>query len=1179
MRKRLEELASGRFEYKEPILEFSVQRVELEVFEGSDDKGEFIITSQNHVPIQGVVYTSNSRMECLTPRFEGEEIKIRYQFHSEGLIEGDIQKGEFFIVCNQCEYNLSFVAVISKRYAEIGEETVKGLRDFAKLAQEQWGEAKRIFYSSCFPNIIKRKEVKEKLLYNGIAKGVPTDHNMEEFLLAIGKKSRVMVKALESEIVCYDVKEAIRLSTTLEKNTWGYVGLEVKSDAPFLVPEKKYITTEDFLGSKAELGFYLYPERMHGGKNFGCIILKDIHQQIVIHVCASEEKEGSKRNASRREIKELHAKILNLYVDYRLKKIVTGKWAVQTCECLGELSNYRPDNMWYRLIRAQAFLINGQRQEAEWILSDFKRKCKDRKSPQWAYYMYICTLMEHEELYVDRLTEEIEQIYLEHRENTMLFWCLLFLREDYTTNRYQKLKALEARIQAGNESPLLYVEVYCLYCQEPYLMSRLGEVELKTLNWARKQKMLTKTLAEQLFSVFPEKLPYQRLTLLLLESCYEQWGNEEMLSTICGYLIKNQKYGRRFFPWYERGIEAKLRITGLYESYLMSMDSRSTQEVPKIILMYFKYNNQLDYRQKAILYVNIIVNKEKQPEIYEQYRQSMEEFAYDQMELGHMDDNLAVIYEEVVSKGIYSKQLSDVLADVLFVHKLICFEPDAVRVIVIQKQLESPQIVPLINGAAYFPLYSKDYCIFIEDCQGNRYSGSVSYQIEKLMYPGRYLRACMQYSPEKLPYLLCYFSNREAQEVFEEKDLEYFKIVMESKIVSRAYQAWLAPKMFRLLQELERVQDMQEELDRIDLSMMVPKERGYLFEICIDNGLYDRAYQMAQEYGWEMISASGRVRLLTNQIKKLDFAEDEILLQFIADTYLSGKYNDVMLKYLCEYYHGSTKIMASIWKNAREYELDTRVLEERILTQMLYTTEYVDCAAEIYDSYKSEGDRQLKAAYLTWFSYSSFVKNVIPPKNLMEELRSCKKKGMELNTVCELTLLKYYAENSEILTEDEVLAEELLQKYVLQGMYFTFYKKLNRHLTAKYQLQDKYFIQYHTSAGSQVQIHYKLNDGEEDYVTEDMTEMYEGIFVKPMLLFFGDSVQYYISEEKDGQREVTESDLISCNDMCGGEKSRYQLLNEMRLAQMTEDKQQLDEKMKQYHQLDRQVDELFTIIM
>ena len=64
------------------------------------------------------MYSSNPRMECLTPQFDGEKVRIRYQFHSEGLIEGDIQRGCFTIVCSQKEYSLPFCVTIGKEYPE-----------------------------------------------------------------------------------------------------------------------------------------------------------------------------------------------------------------------------------------------------------------------------------------------------------------------------------------------------------------------------------------------------------------------------------------------------------------------------------------------------------------------------------------------------------------------------------------------------------------------------------------------------------------------------------------------------------------------------------------------------------------------------------------------------------------------------------------------------------------------------------------------------------------------------------------------------------------------------------------------------------------------------------------------------------------------------------------------------
>ena len=1179
MRKRIDELACGRVWCLAPIIEFSVNRIEITVPEGREYMGEFTITAINKTAVRGMVYSSDSRMECLTPRFEGEEVRILYKFHSAGLMEGDILKGDFFIVCNQGEYNLSFVVLISKLYAAGESGEIHGLRDFARLAQTNYQEAEKIFYSPCFIHILKHTEVSERLLYNGLAKGRPTDHNLEEFLLGCKLKEKIILEADQTEFQFYHVMDTLRGSVTLKKNTWGYVEFSIESDADFIEPEKKWMTTEDFLGSTVESGFYINPQKMHRGRNYGYLTIKNIYQEIVISVCATYEDEGNAHDPLRKKKKQLHAKILRSYIDYRLKKTVTGKWASATCKDLDGLIAMDTDNMWYRLMKAQTFFVNGQRQEAEWILSDFKRRWKDQRSPEWAYYMYICTLMEHEELYINRLYGAIEQVYLEHKENTMLFWCMLFLKEEYAKNRYQKLRALEERIMSGVKSPLLYVEVYCLYMQEPYLLNQLGEFEWEILNWARKQKILNTALAEQVVSVFPERLSYQRLHLLLLEACYELVGEDEILPVICGYLIRNQKYGKRFFIWYEKGIEQRLCITGLYEAYLLSMDARSVQEVPRIIQMYFKYNTQLGYRQKAVLYVNMIAAKVKQPELYEQYYPAMEKFAYEQMEQKHMDDNLAVIYEDILSHGVYSTQLSGVLSDVLFIHKLTCFAPKAASVVILQKQLEHPIVVPLVSGVAYFPLYSNDYSVFIEDSNGNRYSGSISWQLEKLMYPGRYLRICMKNAPGKLPYLLYYFANREAQEIFEEKDLPYFQAIMTAEEVSLSYKAWLFPKMFYLLSKLEQVKEMEKQLKGVEISLMMPKARGSVLELCVENRLYEQAYQIVLEYGFEQLSPSAKVLLLSDRIRRIDFAEDENLLQYCADVFIEGKYNDVLLEYLCRYYNGATKVMTAVFKSADSFGIDTWALSERIVVQMLYTNEFVDCADRIYNCYKTKGSGRIKEAYLSYFSYYSFTKDVIAPEGFFLDLETFYEEGSKVNMICELALLKHYALAVLLTEKQKKNAEILLKKYLLEGIRFAFYKEFPEKILLKYQLKDKYYIEYHAQKNSRIQLHYKLLEENSDYLTEEMAEMYDGVFVKEMILFFGDAIQYYITEEIDGQMEVTESDQITCSEVyeeAGG--SRYERLNEIILLQTTADMEGLADKMQEYEQLEELTKVLFTTL-
>lgn len=136
----------------------------------------------------------------------------------------------------------------------------------------------------------------------------------------------------------------------------------------------------------------------------------------------------------------------------------------------------------YGLMKAQTLIINRQRQEASWILDDFKRTCEDHESPEWGYYLYLCTLMEREPSYVDRLTTEVEQIFKLHPDNSMLFWVLLFLKEEYYQKPAERLEAIRDWMRYDN-SPYFYLEAYYLIWQDPYLLARLGSFEVRILYW------------------------------------------------------------------------------------------------------------------------------------------------------------------------------------------------------------------------------------------------------------------------------------------------------------------------------------------------------------------------------------------------------------------------------------------------------------------------------------------------------------------------------------------------------------------------------------------------------------------------------------------------------------------------------------------------------------------------
>lgn len=1180
MRKRIKQLASGKFEHTRPKLSLSAAKIELEVLEGRDVTGEFTITSVNHVKMRGIVYSSNPRMECLTPQFTGEEVRIRYQFHSEGLMEGDIQKGDFFIVCNQGEYNLSFVASISKLYADTSIGKIKNLTDFTRFAKESYEEAYRLFYSNNFPNIIKPTEVKERLLYDGIRMEVPSEQKLEEYLVAIAYKKPIQISLEEDEQEFYEVLASQKEQIELKKNQWGYVAIRVSSDAEFLIPSQNCIESEDFIGSTCFFEYYIDKEKLHAGKNYGRLTFEYPGGVLETRVMATSDIKLAEQKVSvRREIQEGRTKLMQLYMDYRLKKIVTGAWAKQSIGILDHLLMIGPQEDLYNLMKAQAYIINRQRQEASWILEDFKRECIDRTTPVWGYYLYLCTLMEREASYVDRLTAEIEELFHRHPKSSLLFWILLFVKEDYYQNGARRLKAIEQWIAKGNDSPYFYLEAYYLIWQDPYLLVKLNKFEIKVLNWARKQNAITKDIALQVLNILAGQREYEAQIYHILCSCYEISPSDEMISAICSYLIKGQKFTKEYHKWYQLGIEHEIRITNLYEAFLLSLNPAEIGSVPKVIQMYFQYHNNLSYRQLAVLYVNIIAGKEKQPEVYHRYRRTIEQFAMEHIEAGRMDDNLAVIYDDMLQHGILNEELAHRLSGILFTHRLTCPDKKMVKAVIIQKQFKQCQIVKFVNQTAYFQAYSKEYCIVLVDTYGNCYAQKCFYQDEALLMPEKYMKRCLELASDELPYLVQFYAAMEHYPEFIDKQQDYFPIVLLSTELSDAYRAELLPAAIAYYTSRHQDESMEQYLKKADFGRISAKSRILLIELLTELHLYEEAYYQVEQYGYDKLGSAARVALCSYEITRCGFEEDDFLLGFAETTFFTGKYNDVMLIYLCKFYQGPTKHMANIWKAAGKFEIDTFDLEERIITQMLYSTDYVDCIDDIYDSYYSGGGRELVCmAYLSYFSHYYLMNDMLVAQQVFLQIEERLLEEQELNDACRLGLMKYYSEQEKLTESQHKLLDNLLLEYTCKNIYFGFYKKYEKSFILKYHLYDKYFIEYHTNPGKRVVMHWALEDGK--YLKEDITEMYDGVYVRRIILFFGETLQYYISEENaEGEQTVTESNQISNSDVYGEEnQSRYALINELLLQVTLQESSQLRRGMKSYHGMKVATEQIFKLL-
>lgn len=1181
MRARIGQIAAGRFNGTKPILAFSEETIDLSVIEGRSEAGSFVIESTNQIKICGIVYSTNPRMECLNPHFEGEKVRIRYQFNSKGLTEGDACEGKFVIVCNQIEYSLSFCARTTRLYAEASTGAVKSLDDFTRLAASNWDEAYHLFYNRNFLNTIPYGNVYERLTYEGFACARPSGQNMEEFLIGVNKKQPVSISVDKSEEIFMASKEPQSGCFTITKDNWGYTEIRLRTDCEFIKLSKPVLTLDDFIGKTYLYEYIIDASAMHAGRNFGRIYIDGVYQSFTIDITAGvKDDDGSISDiAVTKDIKECMVGIMELYTSFRLKRIVTGVWANETISILNHLHALVPDEHMYELMKAQAFIINRQRQEAKWILDDFKHSNPDKKAPIWGYYLYLMTLLEREPSYIDNMTHEVELIFYENPDSVLLFWVLLFLRDQYFDDSAGKLKDIKYWVLRGCSSPYLYIEAYYLISQDPYLIKELSVFELRILSWAVKKKALTKDLAGAIFEAVDLAGGFDNRVYELLTAAYEICPEAEYVGIICSYLIKGHKNDTCFHKWFELGIENKLRLTGLYESYLLTMDDRQISPVPKIIQMYFSFDNKLPYRKLAVLYNNIIAARETEPEVYHKYRKAMGRFAMDQAQLRHIDDNLAVLYEDMLELGFINEELSAAFSDIIYTHKLIVFDKRIVRAIIYQNEMKEPQIVPVTDQCAYFELFSNDYVILFEDSRGYRYVKSISYRLQRLMDAEKYLDRCISLSPDRPQYIVSHFKHVRDYSDFTKDDLKLFKPVFYSESFSDSYKAVMGYRILKYCQLHDYEDYVRPFLQSINFDTLQKNARKYLIDMLVSNRLYEKAYDMAMEYGIDMLAAASKVVLCENALK-VQHVDDDFMVQLAISAFKTGKYSDLVLKYLCENYTGPTDELINLWHAADKFSISSMKLDERILEQGIYTQMEPEKISDIFmEYYKRAGNEKLILAYISLVAHGYLHSGGCKADFIFDIIEKRFIGNRTLNDACQLALLKHFAEKTDISQAELEIEDTLLKYYIYNNMYFDFFARLDYRLLEKYFLYDKAFLQYESTPGTHVVLHYSRDEDGEEFNSEDMVEMYDGIYVKTFVIFFGELIRYYITEEHDNSIEVKESNRLTCNNIPGdNDHSRYNLINEMIISDTLSDETTLKSNIDEYKRLDAATKQLFKLI-
>lgn len=1148
MKEYINRLARGSFDYEPPVLYLSENHIEKEVSTEEDYIGTFTASGVDGRSIKGIVYSPDSLVTIENPIFSGVENLIRYRVHTNRIDRVSSVKGQIDVVSSGGEQSIRYVFHTKENKVDSSMGKIHNLFHFTNLVQSEPQEAKHLFFSKEFEEVFIRGDNKLRNVYRMVRDGIYPEHSIEEFLVGINKKTEVMFGISASEQNFENLTENVSGKVVIARNTWGYSDIRIWCDNKCIELGTKLVEGDMFAGNKYEFSYVVNVSECHRGKNYAVIHFESRRQHLTLKISICME---SARHTENLEKQKRIFELLELYKNFRLKKIPISVWLKKSGNCIERLRAMDDNNLFYKLFHVQLLLAGRKREEAGWLIeyAGIRVRTGSRENDiLYAYYLYLNCLYRQDKNYAKSVLENLHRMYEGESGYWQILWIIMYLDEDYEHNKTLKLANIKEQFYKGCISPVMYLEALNVLNEQPVLLRVFDEFELQILQFGLKEGILSDKLCTHVCELAQiKKSPSSKFTKLLM-CIYERQPNEALLSVICKNLIRSERMERECFRWYELAVESGLKLTNLYEYYLYSCDKAEPLKLSKKVLMFFTHNSSLEYNLRVFLYASVIANRYEEDQIYEMYRTQMEGFVIDQIIKNRISDNLLVVYREILNLSMVKRDIAEGLMNLLFTYRLECQDKTMVKAYVKHKEFDEPCEYRLSKGVAFVRIYTADAEVIFEDEIGRRYAKSVDYKLSRLFDEQEYVVRLREFLPQNI-WLRLYLAEKSAtydmsvEEVLENKK----QIILDTHINEFTRLSYVCEIVRYYYSEYDGYELAEEYID-VAVDKLDCDYRRMILETYMINGCFEKALEIIRDYGVCGCNPKRVLRTCNYYIDRVGYEENELLLAMCTHTFLNGKYDEDVLKYLVKYFNGSTKIMLDLWKAADGFDIDRNSLDERLIIQMMFVHTYNSRFEKIFEDYYNSGARKrVLEAYIGYNSYNYFVRDTVIGDDVFRIIEHQLKHEKDVIDVAKLALLLWYS-NRTMSEEQTDLAQELLDELSSKEIVFAFFRRFKGILKLPFHVRNTMVVEYVAHPDTHVVIHYihMGAEGNKEYATEDMKMIYDGMFVKSFVLFYGESLQYYITEELNGQLKHTESHNLVYEEMSAeNSEGQYEMINEI----------------------------------
>ena len=1170
----MKELLEGKFVYEQPKLLFSQEKISVTLPAGQTLQSEIYLGAADEQPVRGYISSTSRRLVPGLTRFSGQTVCLPYGVDAVGLSPGEKVEGWLLFTTNIGEARLAFEICTEQKQLKSVLGAVHSHEEIAQIARGDFREACRIFISSEYSQLLHDATHKEKARYKCFSQQTVTFQNLEEYLIASRLKDQVLISLPEKQSEYYSLDQTRRESFTVVRSTWGHLRLEIETKGKFLKPVRKVITNDDFIGSRYEVEYVIDASKVGSGRQYGELILKTPYQKERFLVMVSSSRRRDLQSVSQE--KSYRLSLMKDYLDYQCQRTSFNEWVVSTHYCLHQLREMDEENLFYLLYEAWVFHQEKKDDQARALLEPLiGRSFSSDEAVIEGGYLYL-SLMTGMSTDYDHVAARIRNLYMLKGDSFILLWFLLQLDHELT-NPIRALYRMEELYNRGCNSPFLYEEAWQCILEEPGSIHTLSTFNVQAFLFAAKNSLMTQELSMRFAYLSGYDKDYSPLVEKVLMLCYEVYPLDETLEALCKYIIRGNPRKKEYFRWFSLAVNKGLRITRLYEYFIETLDMASYVDLPRPLLLYFKYNtDSLGDAKKAYLYSGVIRRRATDPSTYGLYKVHMKEFAAKQLQQGKISPDHAVIYREFFPQP---ENVAEAVAvsRLMFTHQLICKNSSMRQVIVRHDQLVREEIYPLNKGVAYPRLFTKDAVILFQDDKQRRYEATVEYELTRLLDDEALAQQVLAMGVEDAGLLLHYAQGQDVSR----GSVSFFQRLAHSDAFTEEYKAQIRRRILNWFDESAKEQGLEAELMRMDLAEYAGVDKAKLLSVLIRRGLYDRAMELVESFGTEGTANDLLLTLCSNRVEAVAGEEDQELFVLAAQLYRDHYFDAGTLRYLSAHCFGTISFLYDLRKSMVSHGMDVGGLEEKILSLLMFVCDYRKDSEEILEAYLShDGKNEVIGAYLSHLAYGSVVKEYAVSPGVLSLFYQAYEGKWETNWICRLALFK---EVSRGKTRDLPVAkieETMLRECQEKEMTFSFFRRLPPKLLAPYQLEDKVYVELHEDPNAKITLHYRLDTGlgsKTQYRSEVMPEMYQGIFNRPFALFYGESIHYYFQVECRDRTFRTSERVLTLSKIENSSLSRYQRINQMLSARRALKTEEVFAGMEDYLRQEAYADEMFVL--